>query len=650
MKELILVLLGGFFYFLPAHGQYNRHIVKFRDKAGTPHTLSNPTTYLSARAITRRTKYNIGIDSTDLPITPRYLDSIRLIPNVTLLNSSKWLNQVAILTTDPAALIKINSYPFVQSVSPVAPRFFTTNPGRKFEKETIEPISSPAAGRASNQNLDYGQTFSQINIHNGQHLHNLGFQGEGMILAMLDGGFFTYKTNIVFDSIRINNQILGEWDFVDNNQNTDEASAHGMNCLSIIAANRPGIMVGSAPHTKFWLFRTEDVLSEYPVEEQNWVAAAEFSDSAGVDVISSSLGYQDFDDPTFDHLYPQRDGNTAIVTIGADLAAKKGMIVMNSAGNYGGLPDQRKYISCPADGDSVVAVGAVNTAGVIAGFSSWGPNSAGKLKPNIVSVGWGTTVASTSGTPTSGNGTSFSNPNIAGLITCLWGAFPEFSNMKVIDAVQRSSHKYNNYDQHYGYGIPDMRKAYYILKTDRSQQQFGGPGWFKATPDPFTDQIDVSFIADDEGEVKLYLKNITGTKIDSTTFTVDSLDYKTHQFLNLGPLPAGFYYVQYKSIGKDSTIMLTKGAPLFVNDWLRVFPNPFTDELFVYFKAQVTGTATLSVYDAKGRLATPHETISIQKDDIYNHQFQTINKLSRGFYFLRFTDGTNKRSLKIIKK
>lgn len=649
MKKLILVLLGGFIFFTSASAQYNKHIVKFRDKAGTPHTIANPNTYLSNRAITRRTRYGISIDSTDLPITPRYLDSIRLVPNVTLLNPSKWLNQVAIVTNDPAALTKINSFPFVVSVSPIAPRFFTATANKKFE-ESFETVSDPGSGRVSNQNIDYGQTFNQINIHNGQHLHNLGFQGEGMILAMLDGGFFTYKSNPAFDSIRINNQILGEWDYVDNNLNTDESSAHGMNCLSTIAANRPGIMVGTAPHAKFWLFKTEDVVSEYPIEEQNWIAAAEFSDSAGVDVISSSLGYQDFDDSIFDHLYPQRNGNTAMITIAADLAAKKGMIVMNSAGNYGGLPDQRKYISCPADGDSVVAVGAVNNSGVIASFSSWGPNSAGKIKPNIVSVGLGTIVASTSGTPVSGNGTSFSNPNMAGLITSLWGAFPEFSNMKIIDAVQKSAHKYDNPDDRYGYGIPNMRKAYYMLKAERSQQQFGGPGWFKASPDPFTDQIDASFIADDEGLVNLYLKNTNGTKLDSATFTVDSLDYKTHQFLNLGPLPAGFYFVQYKSIGKDSTITLAKGAALFVNDWIKIFPNPFTNELFIYFKAQVTGTATLTLYDSKGRQVTGHESISIQQDNIYNHQFPIINKLSRGMYFLRFTDGTNKRSLKIIKK
>jgi len=466
---------------------------------------------------------------------------------------------------------------------------------------------------------------------------------------MLDAGYFSYKTNKAFDSIRLNGQILGEWNFVNNIQNTDANSGHGMNCFSTIAANRPGIMVGTSPHAKFWLFLTEDVFTEYPIEEVNWASAAEFADSVGADVISSSLGYNDFDNPVFDHSYADRNGNTSIITRAADLSAKKGMIVMNSAGNDGNFTDQRKYVSCPADGDSVVAVGAALVNGTIASFSSWGPNSAGKIKPNIVSVGQGTIVADFSGNPVSGNGTSFSNPNIAGLITSLWGAYPEFSNMKIIDAVQRSANKFNNPDDRFGYGIPNMRTAFYLLKTDKSRQQFGATGWFRANPNPFTTQIDAAFIADNSGTVKLYLKKISGVVIDSTVFIVDTLDYKAHSFFNLGPLPAGYYYVQYKSNTKDSTITLNKGADLFATDWLKVFPNPFNNEMNLYFKAQVNGSAVISLYDAKGSLITSRKVISIQKDNIYYSDFNVAGKLSRGIYTIRYNDGTNKRSIKVLK-
>lgn len=651
MKKLILTLSGSCLIYFGAYSQFTRYIVQFKNKATSPFSIANPSAYLSAKAINRRTKSGTTIDSTDLPITPRYLDSLRSIPNVTILNRTKWLNQVAIATSDPNALIKINSFSFVQSTAPIALKMAPASGEvpAKLKEETLEPLPNRTTAREVNVTLNYGQTFNQINFHNGQFLHDRGFQGEGMAIAMLDGGYFSYKSNKAFDSIRLNGQILGEWNFVNNIQNTDASSGHGMNCLSTIAANRPGIMVGTAPHAKFWLLLTEDVFSEYPIEEVNWAAAAEFADSVGADVISSSLGYQDFDNSVFDHLYADRNGNTSIVTRAADLAAKKGIIVMNSAGNYGNLADQRKYISCPADGDSVVAVGATTVGGNIAGFSSWGPNSAGKVKPNIVSVGQGTIVADFNGNPVSGNGTSFSNPNIAGLITSLWGAFPEISNMKIIDAVQRSAHKFNNPDDRFGYGIPNMKTAFYLLKADKSRQQFGGSGWFKASPNPFTTQIDAAFIADNSGTVKLYLKNITGAKLDSVTFSVDSLDYKSHSFLNLGSLTAGYYYVQYKNNTKDSTITLNKGADLFASDWIKIFPNPFGSELNLYFKAQVNGQVIISLYDVKGRLVISRKMITVQKDNIYYADFPVATKLSRGIYTVHFSDGVNKRSIKLFK-
>jgi serine protease AprX len=297
----------------------------------------------------------------------------------------------------------------------------------------------------------------------------------------------------------------------------------------------------------------------------------------------------------------------------------------------------------------VVAVGATTVTGVIASFSSWGPNAAGKIKPNIVSVGQGTIVADFNGNPVSGNGTSFSNPNFAGLITCLWSVYPEFNNMKIIDAVQRSAHKFTNPDDRFGYGIPNMKTAFYLLKADKSRLLFGGTGWFKANPNPFTTQIDATFIADNSGLVKLYLKNIAGVKIDSVAYTVDSLDYKAHSFLNLGSLPAGYYYVQYKSNTKDSSITLSKGTDMFVADWIKVFPNPFSNQVNLYFKAQVSGNAAISLYDMKGRSVTGRKSIAIQKDNIYYTDFSVAGKLSRGIYTIRFNDGSNKRSIKVFK-
>jgi hypothetical protein len=258
-------------------------------------------------------------------------------------------------------------------------------------------------------------------------------------------------------------------------------------------------------------------------------------------------------------------------------------------------------------------------------------------------------VANSAGNPVSGNGTSFSNPNMAGLVSCLWQAFPEFNNMKIIDALQKSASRFTNPDERFGYGIPDMRKAFYILKTERNLWQFGPTGWFRATPDPFDVRIDVAFIADNSGDVKLVLKNAQGSRLDSASFTCDSLDYKEHAFINLGGLPAGVYFVQYKSATKDSTITLSKGADLFARDWIKLFPNPVpASGLYVYFTAQVSGKTDLALFSSTGQLIRTRQ-LDVQKDNIYSLFFSEFNKLSTGVYIVLFDDGVNKRSFKVVR-
>ena len=243
----------------------------------------------------------------------------------------------------------------------------------------------------------------------------------------------------------------------------NEDHSHGLQCLSTIAANLPGQFVGTAPKANFYLIRTEDTGSEYPVEEHNWVCGAERVDSIGGDLISSSLGYSDFDDPlhAFDHTYADMNGNTTMPAKGADLAAKKGILVVNSAGNEGN--NAWHYILTPADGDSVLAVGAVNGSGAVASFSSYGPSSDGQVKPDVASVGQGTIIQYPNNVIAGGNGTSFSAPNMAGLATSLWQGFPEFNNMRIISALRQAGSKANTPDDRMGYGIPDMKKALMIL-------------------------------------------------------------------------------------------------------------------------------------------------------------------------------------------
>ncbi|MEO7445497.1 MAG: S8 family serine peptidase, partial [Ferruginibacter sp.] len=453
---------------LVADAQLNKYIVRLKNKSFNNFSITTPSQFLSQRAIQRRTRYNIAVDSTDLPVTQRYLDSIRLAGNVIILNTSKWLNQVLIQTTDAAALNKINSFTFVAGTIAIAP--FATPSPELVNKKLDMPGSSPAPlpegptnPADANGYYNYGASNGQVKIHNGDFLHNHGFRGEGMHMAVLDAGFYHYLSLPTFDSMRLQNRVLGTWDFVENNASVDEDNSHGMQCLSIIAANLPGVFVGTAPKTSFYLYRTEDVASEYPIEEQNFAAGLERADSLGVDITSTSLGYSQFDNPALNYTYADMNGNTTISARAADYAAKKGILNVVAAGNEGN--SAWHYIITPSDADSVLAVGAVDTLGNIGSFSSYGPSSDGQIKPGVASVGVRTAVANTSnGLPVYGNGTSFACPNMAGIATCLWQAFPEVNNMTIIETLEKSATKYTAPDNRVGYGIPDVKKAFVMLQ------------------------------------------------------------------------------------------------------------------------------------------------------------------------------------------
>jgi hypothetical protein len=464
MKKL-LVFLSLVCLALPGFSQHSRHIVRLKDKGNASFSFSNPLAYLSQRAVDRRLRYAIPIDSLDLPVTPSYVTQIDNIANVTILNKSKWLNSVTVHTTDPTALIAIGNLPFVLSVTPVAARYsMRAAEDDKFWEEEIGPGPGRTNRNTANY-FNYGTTsFNEIHLHNGEFLHNIGLRGQGMQIGMLDNGYFNYPNLKAFDSARINGQILGTWDFVNGESNVANDGSHGMMCFSTIAANIPGQFVGKAPKASFWLFKTEDDASEFPIEEHNWVCGVERADSTGSDVISSSLGYYDFDDPSFNYDYSDMNGNTTISSRGADIAARKGLLVFNAAGNEGN--NSWHYIITPADGDSVVAVGAVNTSGNVGGFSSYGPSADGQVKPDMASVGVQALVQTTANTVGSSNGTSFACPNMAGLGTCLWQGFPEYNNMKIVRALQVSGNRFANPDDRTGYGIPNMKTAFGILLAE----------------------------------------------------------------------------------------------------------------------------------------------------------------------------------------
>lgn len=541
-----------------SYAQYTRFSIALKDKKGTNHQLDKPGTYLSERAIARRTRYKIPLDSTDLPVSSSYLDTLRAIPQIKVIHASRWLNEVLIETTDPAALSAVKKLPFVRNVAPMAlqARHLDSLPRQQKFNEPIQPREGEIPGRANmysetthTLSLDYGNSFRQIHLHNGEYLHASGYTGKGMVVAIFDAGFAGYQTNPGIDSARLQQRILGEWDFVKDEPGVNEDHPHGLYCFSILAAQKPGEMIGSAPHAGFYLLRTEDAFTEYPVEEIYWVLAAEYADSAGADLISSSLGYATFDDPAFNISYRNRDGRSSTVTRGANLAARKGMIVTSSAGNSGNLADENKYVMCPADGDSVFAIGAVDLLGNIAPFSSWGPNASGKIKPDIVSMGLGTTLLNTSGRVSSGSGTSFANPLACGLIACLWQAFPEYNNFQILDAVRKNSHRYTSPDGRYGYGIPDFKKAFRYLQQQRELEQVGaglGDQWLKAYPVPFETQVQIILKAPHSGKGTLRLMDLSGRTLESRygSFLKDQL--YLFEFPVTAHLPRGMYLVEYQ--------------------------------------------------------------------------------------------------------
>ena len=549
---IVLLLMCG-----EIAAQDNRYLIVLTDKANSNFSIKQPATFLSPKAIARRVRHGIPIDGSDLPVHQAYIDSLRTAGHVTILSASKWLNQVMIHTTDTAALTKINKFPFVKKAGPLNARqamVIADQVSTKTMEQVTEQVVNSTASVAENA-FNYGQSFNQVHIHNGEYLHNKGFTGKGITIAVLDAGFFNYKTIKAFDSVLLNNQILGTWDFVANNTEVNEDHPHGMNCFSIMAANEPGKLVGTAPKASYFLYRTEDVFSETPIEEHNWVVAAEKADSAGADMISSSLGYYEFDNPSQSHTYADMNGDKTVVTRGADMAAQKGMIVCNSAGNSGN--SGWKYIIAPSDGDSVLAVGAVNKDSIPGSFSSYGPSADGRVKPDVASVGVNTWVINSNGSVAFGSGTSFSNPNIAGLIACLWQAFPEFSNMDILDVVKRSSHKYANPDTRMGFGIPDMKKAYEMLMLKR-QERIIADNWVKAYPNPMVSYTNILVKAQESGELITQLSDMNGRVYHTTKQMVQQGLFYEIRIDNLGTLAAGSYNVRVVNGQSTTTIRLVK--------------------------------------------------------------------------------------------
>jgi len=489
-----------------------KYWIKFTDKNNSPYSLTNPSQYLSQDAIDRRTQFGIGIAENDLPVNTQYIDSVLTVSGVTLFHKSKWFNAITVSTSDTNAINTISGWGFVAQVRVC----------KKMTGQTEKELFIPYVTTKVDAEADtwYAEGFNQLQMLNGHLLHDLGYTGSGVKVAVMDAGFPNVQQLDVFQEGVNSGKINGGYDFSDMEADVfDDSHVHGTLVLSTMASYLPGKFIGTAPAASYWLFVTENAEDEYPIEEDNWVAAAEYADSMGIQIFNTSLGYTTFDDSTKNHTYADMDGNTSHISIAADIAASKGILCVSSAGNSGA--DSWFYIGSPADADSTLAVGAVDADRNYAFFSSKGPSSDGDVKPNVAAQGWGSWFVWNDGTVGVGSGTSFSSPITAGMAACLWQAHPEKSNMEIKNAIEQSASHYNTPDSLTGYGIPDFYKAHLLLGGEELIRDKSY--YIRTFPNPFTDEfyIDVQTAGDQELNVAMY--DITGKIIFDKNLTITGM-------------------------------------------------------------------------------------------------------------------------------
>lgn len=409
----------------------------FKDKPAISPTVLQQT--ISKAKLKRHLRQKIPLDQRDFPVNTYYLTQLKTC-GATILWVSKWFNAAVIKTENESCLSCIAHQTFVRKITPV-----------KRLKSVLAAV-------------DYGSAQPIADAINLSVLHNAGFQGNKVKIAVFDNGFIGVDSNhATLGHLFTQGRFLGSWDFALQDSNVFDDGVHGSYVLSIMASNAPGVYVGTAPMASYFLARTEVNAYERHIEEYYWLAAVEVADSLGIDVINSSLGYNLFDPGEGDYTYQDMNGDRTIVTQAADIAASKGMVVVNSAGNEGASPWH--YIIAPCDADSILCVGAVDQNGVIAPFSSRGPTADGRIKPDVVAQGAATPLVLSNGQVSSGNGTSFSAPIIAGLAACLIQAVPSATAMQIIEAIRRSGDRADKPDTIYGYGIPNAAAAWSYLRS-----------------------------------------------------------------------------------------------------------------------------------------------------------------------------------------
>jgi len=506
-----------------------KYLITFKDKSNSPYSVSKPLEFLSQRSINRRQKQNITVKTRDLPVNPAYISEINKT-GAKIWFTSRWMNAALIQTSD-ANLQTILKMPFVKGLE---------------VNGTVDNPSTRSARKESkfealdNQSYNYGFSKIQNEMIGVNVMHDLGFRGEGMMIGVLDAGFNNADKIPALKPLFEEGRIVGTYDFVKKESAVYEDDEHGTEVLSCMGAFSEGTMVGTAPKASFLLLRSEDTASEYIIEEANWLFAAEYADSVGVDLINSSLGYTTFDDAKTDHTYVQLNGNTTIAARAADWAAGVGIICVISAGNEGN--DVWKYEGTPADADSVLAVGAVDANKLYARFSSLGLPTDSRIKPDVVAMGQGVAVIAPDGKPTTSSGTSFSSPILCGMVAGYWQANPTLTNMQVMENVRKSGSQASKPDKILGYGIPNLYK---VLGVQEAVNDF-----VKVYPNPANKEITLE-INDFSGKnYEAILMDISGIIQHKETIK-DRI-----QTISLEKMPPGIYFLRLGNEEKSKVLKL----------------------------------------------------------------------------------------------
>jgi len=512
--------------------------VRFTDKANATFTCNHPSQFLSQRAINRRIKNNVAITENDLPVSKVYIDSIAKT-GARVMYSSKWFNAATIEVSNDSIISHIKQMSFVASVEKTRDSSST----KQFKKYTKNDLTISVNEPQIDSSI-YGKSYTQIRLLNGQYLHKNGFRGNGVLIALLDGGFKQATQYSGLAATWNEGRIIGTHDFVNPGASVFNDVMHGAAVLSTIASSLQDSLVGTAPEASFLLLRSEDANSESLVECDNWIAAAEMADSAGADIISSSLGYTLFDDSSVNFIYGSVNENTARIATAAQMASEKGMVVLVSAGNEGN--SAYHYIGEPANAKNILAVGAVTNTGAKADFSSFGPSSDGRVKPDVMAMGQQVVAELSPGVISTLSGTSLSCPITAGLVACLLQAYPNASAQTIRQAVLQSSSQYLSPDSAMGYGIPDFKKAYNILS--QASTLYNAPAY--AYPNPFSSSIVVVNQLGFDNIITVECYGVTGEKI----FSVTKYGGFTELQDEVSGLPRGLYF--FRCIGKSETVTI----------------------------------------------------------------------------------------------